>query len=37
VPLIEFADFSFKYLGGDSLALRKLNLNIEKGEYVVIT
>ncbi|MFW9786305.1 MAG: energy-coupling factor ABC transporter ATP-binding protein [Candidatus Thorarchaeota archaeon] len=37
MPLIEFADFSFKYLGADSLALRKLNFNIEHGEYVVIT
>jgi energy-coupling factor transporter ATP-binding protein EcfA2 len=37
MPLIEFADFSFKYLGADSLALRKVNLSIEKGEFVVIT
>ena len=37
MPLIEFADFSFKYLGGDTLALRKVNLKIEEGEYVVIT
>ncbi len=37
MPLIEFADFSFKYLGADSLALRKISFNIEEGEYVVIT
>ena len=37
MPLIEFADFSFKYLGAESLALRKINLAIEEGEYVVIT
>ncbi len=37
MPLIEFIDFSFKYLGADSLALRKVNLNISDGEYVVIT
>jgi len=37
VPLIEFADFSFKYLGADTLALRKINLTIEEGEYVVLT
>ena len=37
MPLIEFADFSFKYLGADFLALRKIALNVEKGEYVVIT
>ncbi len=37
MPLIEFVDFSFKYLGADSLALRKISLNIEKGEYIVIT
>ena len=35
--LVEFDDFSFKYLGADSLALRKVDLTIEKGEYVVIT
>jgi len=37
LTLIEFADFSFKYLGADSLALRKVNLKIEEGEYVVVT
>ncbi|MFW9962266.1 MAG: energy-coupling factor ABC transporter ATP-binding protein [Candidatus Sifarchaeia archaeon] len=37
MPLIEFADFSFKYLGADTLALRKINLTIEEGEYVVLT
>lgn len=37
MTLIEFADFSFKYLGADSLALRKVNLKIEEGEYVVVT
>lgn len=37
VALIEFADFSFKYLGAESLALRKITTNIEDGEYVVIT
>lgn len=35
--LIEFADFSFKYLGSDSLALRKINLTIEPGEYILVT
>ena len=35
--LVKFDDFSFKYLGGDSLALRKVDLQINKGEYVVIT
>ncbi len=35
--LIEFADFSFKYLGSDSLALRKINLSIEPGEYILVT
>ncbi|TFG07627.1 ATP-binding cassette domain-containing protein [Candidatus Thorarchaeota archaeon] len=37
MPLIEFADFSFKYLGADSLALRKVSLTVEEGEYVVVT
>ncbi len=37
MSLIEFADFSFKYLGADTLALRKINLKIERGEYLVIT
>ncbi|MFW9908715.1 MAG: energy-coupling factor ABC transporter ATP-binding protein [Candidatus Thorarchaeota archaeon] len=36
MALVEFDDFSFKYLGADSLALRKINLKIEKGEYVVV-
>ncbi|MDF1540966.1 MAG: ABC transporter ATP-binding protein [Candidatus Thorarchaeota archaeon] len=35
--LVEFADFSFKYLGAESLALRKINFNIDEGEYIVIT
>lgn len=37
MPLIEFADFSFKYLGADSLALKKISIGIEEGEYVVVT
>ncbi len=35
--LVEFADFSFKYLGTESLALRRINLTIESGEYIVVT
>ena len=35
--LVKFDDFSFKYIGADTLALRKINLTIEEGEYVVIT
>lgn len=35
--LIEFADFSFKYIGSDSLALRKINLSIEPGEFILVT
>ena len=37
MPLIEFQDFSFKYYGADFLALKKINLTINEGEYVVIT
>ncbi|MFW9925216.1 MAG: energy-coupling factor ABC transporter ATP-binding protein [Candidatus Thorarchaeota archaeon] len=37
MPLIEFADFSFKYLGAETLALRRINLKIEQGEYLVLT
>lgn len=37
MTIVEFSDFSFKYLGADSLALRKITLSIEEGEYVVIT
>ncbi|MGY5853079.1 MAG: ATP-binding cassette domain-containing protein [Candidatus Thorarchaeota archaeon] len=37
LALIEFDDFSFKYMGAETLALRKINLSIEEGEYVVIT
>lgn len=35
--LIEFSDFSFKYVGSDTLALRKVNLSVEQGEYVVVS
>ena len=37
LPLIEFADFSFKYLGAETLALRRINLKIEQGEFLVLT
>jgi energy-coupling factor transporter ATP-binding protein EcfA2 len=37
VALIEFRDFCFKYYGAESLALNKISLDIEEGEYVVIT
>ncbi|UCH04888.1 MAG: ATP-binding cassette domain-containing protein [Candidatus Thorarchaeota archaeon] len=37
MALIEFVDFSFKYLGADSLALRKITTTVEEGEYVVVT
>jgi len=37
MSLIEFQDFSFKYYGADFLALKKINLTIHEGEYVVIT
>jgi energy-coupling factor transporter ATP-binding protein EcfA2 len=37
VALIEFQDFSFKYYGADFLALKKINLSINEGEYVIIT
>ena len=37
MPLVEINDFSFKYYGADCLALKKINLTIEEGEYVVIT
>jgi len=37
VPLIELKDFSFKYYGAESLALKKIDLTIKAGEYVVIT
>ncbi len=37
MSLVEFADFSFKYLGAETLALRRINLKIEQGEYLVIT
>ncbi len=30
-------NFSFKYLGADSLALKRVNLTIEEGEFIVIT
>ncbi|TFF91819.1 ABC transporter ATP-binding protein [Candidatus Thorarchaeota archaeon] len=37
VALIEFNDFSFKYIGSDSLALKQVNLSVEPGEYVVVS
>jgi len=37
VALIEFADFSFKYLGADSLALRRITTTVGEREYVVVT
>ncbi len=37
MPLIEINDFSFKYYGAETLALKKIDLTIEAGEYVVIT
>ena len=37
MSLIEFVDFSFKYLGAETLALRKINLKIEQGEFLVLT
>ncbi len=37
LPLIEFADFSFKYLGAETLALRRISLKVEPGEYLVLT
>jgi energy-coupling factor transporter ATP-binding protein EcfA2 len=35
--LVEFIDFSFKYLGAESLALKHINLRINQGEYVIVT
>lgn len=37
MSLIEFKDFCFKYMGTDSLALRKISISIDEGEYVVVT
>lgn len=37
MPLVEINDFSFKYYGAERLALKKINLTIEEGEYIVIT
>jgi energy-coupling factor transporter ATP-binding protein EcfA2 len=37
MSLIEFQDFSFKYYGSEYLALKKINLAINEGEYIVIT
>lgn len=37
MSLIELRDFSFKYYGAETLALKKIDLTIEEGEYVVIT
>ncbi|TFH11489.1 MAG: ATP-binding cassette domain-containing protein [Candidatus Thorarchaeota archaeon] len=37
MPLVEINNFSFKYYGAETLALKKIDLTIEAGEYVVIT
>lgn len=37
MPLIELKEFSFKYYGADQLALKKINLTIDDGEFVVVT
>lgn len=37
MPIIEFADFSFRYLGSEALALRRVSLSIEEGEYVLVS
>ncbi|TFG15538.1 ABC transporter ATP-binding protein [Candidatus Thorarchaeota archaeon] len=37
MPLVEFSEFSFKYLGSESLALDKVSMKIERGEYIIIT
>lgn len=37
MALVEFDNFSFKYYGADSLALKKVNLKVDEGEYVVVT
>jgi len=37
MALVEFSDFSYKYLGADSLALKRINLKIEEGEYILVT
>lgn len=37
MALVEFSNFSFKYYGADSLALKNVELKIEEGEYVVVT
>ncbi|MEM2143460.1 MAG: ATP-binding cassette domain-containing protein [Candidatus Thorarchaeota archaeon] len=37
MALIEFVDFSFRYVGSDSFALRHIDLRIEQGEFVVLT
>ncbi|MHA1770848.1 MAG: energy-coupling factor ABC transporter ATP-binding protein [Candidatus Thorarchaeota archaeon] len=37
MALIEWKNFSFKYMGSNVLALRKIDLSIDEGEYVVIT
>jgi energy-coupling factor transporter ATP-binding protein EcfA2 len=37
MALVEFSDFSYKYLGANSLALKRINFKIEEGEYILVT
>ncbi len=37
MALVQFINFSFRYMNTDFLALNKIDLSIEEGEYVLIT
>jgi energy-coupling factor transporter ATP-binding protein EcfA2 len=37
MALVDFSDFSYKYLGANTLALKRIDLKIEEGEYVIVT
>ncbi len=37
MPIVEFENYSFRYLGSQRYALREINLRIDEGEFVLIT
>ncbi|MGV9102715.1 MAG: energy-coupling factor ABC transporter ATP-binding protein [Candidatus Thorarchaeota archaeon] len=37
MPIVSFKNFSFRYLGSEVLALHDISLNIDQGEYILVS